>query len=1007
MKILFLHLSDLHIKNNDAYNEFQIKKLVDSLQVATPFDKLIIIFSGDIAFSGIKEQYDVADKIINKIYSDMKDQNIYNGEKNIICVPGNHDIKYENPPRNSNELNQIFKEYSYKKYLNSELEKQNHFFEFALKYNCFTKNKLLCQNFLIFDNFKIELNLLNTGVFSLMKEEDKGLHYIEQADINKINIPTESDFVISIMHHSYDWYIDSQKEQLEKALLCKSSLLFLGHEHRIGTKQSSYNNSESVFIHAGGALCDNDDWSLSEFEFGVFNTESYNYSSFQNKWDSNENQYSCIKKYKKVLPHKPSKEKRLTIREEYKTKLLLDPFHEWTKNFMDYFVFPRIETEKFDNLYDSEFLNIDLFMKEICKQKRVLITGATNCGKTTLLKALLLKFAEEKCVIFCDINTIKNKPANKIIKSNFIEIYGEDSASYTRYQQLPPEKRVLIIDNIDQIKTTDFDHYISEVNRDFGIMIFSTKKIINLDIIEQIKARLKYENAITAYRITPFFSDKRQELIRKLVEIKHKENKSIDVDKVTEILCDSIKHQKNFISLDPDFIINFVNYYCNNIGNALNCDSTIFSKIFESNITSALSPYMSNILTIEKIYRLLSKTAYHIHFNKKYPISEDDIFTIIKDYNVKNDDDVNPNTFISIAKKSKLLFSEEGKNYKFVNRNQLAYFVAKEVNFLYNQTGNENDLTYLLQNACFGINADILLFISYITDNTRILGFLLNTIQSFTENWRELNFETNMPKFLELHQVPEVELLSESDKKRIEEKEIYEEKTDSKQLATIDIYDYNEDDALEPINQIIRAISLLAIISKCLPSFEHNMTAEMKHSFVKEVYVLPNKIYNSWAEVVEKSYDIIVKELKREKSVEYENTKEQLKLDKFHTELQLIAISLLLDIYNVSAINATKDNSFRLLDKFDRESKPTYEILHLMILRRQKKSKEFVNEAITMNNNYSNNILLKTLIKCIVSHAMIYMDSLNLKKRDQLKSEFFPTVIEQKTLLLNRDKLRD
>lgn len=1007
MKILFLHLSDLHIKNDDAYNEFQIKKLVDTLQIATPFDEIIIIFSGDIAFCGMKNQYNVADKIINTIYLYLKNQNIYNGEKNIICVPGNHDIVYENPPRNSNDLNQIFKDFTYRKYINPELEKQNYFFEFAQKYNCFIKNKLFCQKIFSFNNFKIEANLLNTGVFSLKNEEDKGLHYIEQADINKINIPTESDFVISIMHHSYDWYIDSQKEQLEKALLCKSSLLFLGHEHKIGTKQNSYNDNKAVFIHAGGALCENDDWSLSEFEFGVFDTEFYNYSIYQHKWDSSENQYCCIKSFTQKLPHKPSKEKQLTIREEYKTKLLLDPFHEWTNNFMDYFVFPRIEIEKFDSLYDSEFLNIDSFTEEISKQKRVVITGATNCGKTTLLKALFLKFAEDKCVIYCDIDTIKNKASSKIVKTNFIEIYGEDSASYTRFQQLPPEKRVLIIDNIDQIKATDFDRYISEVSKDFGIMIFSTKKIINLDMIERIKVRLKYENAIISYRITPFFSDKRQELIRKLVEIKHKENQSIEVEKVTEILCDSIKHQKSFISLDPDFIINFVNYYCNNIGSVLNCDSTVFSKIFESNITSALAPYMSNILTIEKIYRLLSKTAYHIHFNKKYPISEKEIFTIIRNYNEDNDDDVNPDTFIEIVKKSKLLFSEEEKDYKFVNRNQLAYFVAKEVNFLYNQTGKEDDLTYLLQNACFGINADILLFISYITDNTRILGFLLNTIQSFTENWHELNFEANLPKFLELRQIPKVELPNESDKNKIEENEIADEKADDKQLATIDIYDYNEDDALEPINQIIRAISLLAIISKCLPSFEHNMTADMKHDFVKEIYVLPNKIYYSWAVIVDKSYDALIRELKKEGSVEYENTKEQLKLDEFQTEFQIFAMSLLLDIYNVSAINATKDNSFRMLDKFDRESKPTYEMLHLMILRRQKKAKDFVKEAISMNDNYSNNILLKTLVKFIVSHAMIYMNSLDLKKRDQLKSEFFPTLSEQKRLLTNRDKSHD
>ena len=67
MKILFLHLSDLHIKSNKAYCEFQIKKIIDSLRTAGSFDRLLFVLSGDIAFSGEKEQYRVANGILNKM----------------------------------------------------------------------------------------------------------------------------------------------------------------------------------------------------------------------------------------------------------------------------------------------------------------------------------------------------------------------------------------------------------------------------------------------------------------------------------------------------------------------------------------------------------------------------------------------------------------------------------------------------------------------------------------------------------------------------------------------------------------------------------------------------------------------------------------------------------------------------------------------------------------------------------------------------------------------------
>ena len=638
-------------------------------------------------------------------------------------------------------------------------------------------------------------------------------------------------------------------------------------------------------------------------------------------------------------------------------------------------------------------------------QKRVLITGANGCGKTSLLKALFLKLSEEKCVIYCDIDTIKNKESSKIVKSNFEDIYGDDKESLVRYNQLPPENRVLIIDDIDQIKPRDFDRYISSLTSEFGLMIFATKKVIDLDMLERMKTALKTETAITKYKIAPFFSDKRRELVEKVVLIKQKKDSSLDVHDLTEKLCEAIKLQKKFISLTPDFIIDFVDYYCSNIGNISNSDSTVFSKVFEANITSILSPYKSGTLTIEKIYRLLSMVAHYVHFNKKYPISEEEILSIISTYNEKNDDEIKPSSFLHIIQSCKIL-AESDSGYKFPNKNQLAYFVAREVNFLYNKTGNEKDLKYLLENACFGINADILMFISYITDNPRILGFLLATTQSLTAEWQELDFSTNLPKFLELNSAPELPPPPEDGKSEAEKKEVNDEKQADKQLTTVDIYDYNEDDATKTINQIIRALSLLMIISKCVPSFEHNMDAEMRRAFVNEIYQLPNKIYNVWAKETERDYSQIIEELKKEGPVEYEERRKPGELSKLQIEFQLVSMALLLDIYNMSAAYATRDNSFRLLHKFNYSAAETYQIQHLMMLEKQKMAEDFVSDAISMYQS-SDMQLYKLLTKIVVRHAMVYMDALDFKKRDQLKSSFFPKRQEQQSLLAKRVKELD
>lgn len=1010
MKIVFLHLSDLHIKTKSAASKVHIDKMLDTLRMHGVFDKLFLIFSGDIAFSGTNEQYQIGSSIIARIIREIKNKGIYNGHIEMVCVPGNHDIAYENPPRSSKELNEIFSEYSYQKYLPDELAKQENFFKFTWRSDCFRNKSVFDRKIIHVNAFKIEVNMINSATFSLRDDEDKGLHYIEQSAINELNTPSGADFVISVMHHAPDWFIDAQKHQLETALLCKSSLIFLGHEHIVGIKSCSYNDNAAAFIHAGGSLCDDSDWTKSEFEVGVLDTDTYQYSTNLFKWNNTEQQYVSDKGISKQLPHKPSIEKTLEVTDSFKNNLFSDVHRSFSDSAQDYYVFPRIESETYEESDNKEFLEVEQFVQELQKQKRVIITGANNCGKSSLLKTLFLKLTDMgKCVILCDIDTIKRKESSKIVKTNFEDIYGSDFSDYNRFLQLPAENKVLIIDDIDQIKQQDFETYITDQADKFGLMIFSSKNIIDLDMLKRMETAMKSDNSVVKYRIMPFFADKRKELIQKLVSLKHKKDPSIIVDETVETLCESINLQKRFISLEPEFIINFVEYYCNNLGTALNSDSSVFSKVFEANITTALSLYKTKDFSIEKLYKLLSMLAHYIHFKKRYPVSEHEIIQVVDDYNNDYDDVVLPSAFLEIVKKAKILVLDN-EGYRFANRNQLAYFCAREVNFLYNDTGNEDDLKYLVQYCCFGINADILMFISYITDNTRVLHLFLNMTRDMTTDWKEFNFNENCPKFLNLSSQQNVSLPSPNSKQEKEHEEVENEKAASNKIQTIDIYDYNEDDVNKTINQIIRSISLMSIISKCLPGFEHNMNATMRKDFVSEIYTLPNKIYYMWAQEIDDVYDGLIEYLKEQEHVDYQNQGAK-ETNEVENKFRLVAALLLLDIYNIAVNYATRDNSFRLLDNFDRKDSITYKLQNLMMVKRQKQPERFVQDAISLYQKCDKR-LPQFLITNIAKHAYINMSSLNHTQLAKLETAFFQSgragrkqaLPAQKSLLINRSK---
>mgnify|MGYP003294142480 CR=1 FL=1 len=264
--------------------------------------------------------------------------------------------------------------------------------------------------------------------------------------------------------------------------------------------------------------------------------------------------------------------------------------------------------------------------------------------------------------------------------------------------------------------------------------------------------------------------------------------------------------------------------------------------------------------------------------------------------------------------------------------------------------------------------------------------------------------------FLSLSKEQKVSSSDKNEHKTKERREIEQEKKATEMLQTIDIYDYKEEDADRIINQLIRSISLLKIISKCLPGFEHNMNASMRKAFVEEIYSLPNKIYFMWAKEVDTVYSDLIKYLKERGQDEYQNQGDT-KSDAVEIKFKLVAALLLLEIYNISVNHATRANSFRLLDKFEREETLTYKLQNLMMVEKQKLPERFVQEAISLYQTCNQN-LTKFLLLNVVKHAYINMKSLDFKQLDKLDSAFFKSspsqggqaLIEQKAMMIKRSK---
>lgn len=995
MKIMFLHLSDLHIKDNGGYNSFQLDKVIDAALSAGSVDHVLVLITGDLAFSGKKYEYRQVNKCVKHIVNGYKDKAHLDDYIKVFCVPGNHDISFPDDPgeqMTSQKLQGIRKLNSYEKHLSSQLSLQHDFFEYAYfeTSSRWKHDHQFSRSIIEFENYRIELNMFNSGIFSSL-DEDKGLHYLSQKALNDFTKPSGADFVISMIHHAPEWYTDDIKHQFEDVLYGKSSIVFMGHEHYIEQKTITHENMSLSILQAGGCLCNNDNWQNSSFFIGILDTSDYQYEQIEFTWNSHQKQYEQAAQHTMKLAPKPSVETKLHMKEDFLHDFLQDPKHNHlTDDFRKYFVFPRIQQQSSEGVIEQEIVNEEDFISEILQKKRILIYGGYNLGKSTLLKSLFMYFSKDFTPVFCNVANIHGTNTERMIRNSFEDCYGDNDSDYIRFKQLPKEKRVVIIDDADQISSDSFEPFVHFLAESFELIIIASKQVLDFNLVERTKAIFNTDLSLSKYTIMPLYSDKRHDLIRKVVDLKTPD-KTV-VDKTTKLLSDSITSQRRSIILDPDFIINYVEYYCNNIGELTNSDSSVFSKVFEANISTSLSLYCKGALSVNKIFTILGKVAYFIHFRKAYPLNRDDLIKVIEEYNADYGDDVSVKNVISIIIKSKLMIEEESQSgkisYRFSSRNYLAYFIAREVNAAYNSTHDSSDLQSILRCACFGINADILLFISYITDNIQILNTLLEMAKALIAPWEEFDYTSEqMPKYLSATSFAEIAPPQPGEYEREQKAALESEKAEYTSLRVANIYDYTDEEAEETANQIIRACSLLVVIAKCLPGFEHNMKKEEKEAFVDMIYRMPNRIFGRWASLTDQVVGDII-EFFQSQGQDYYHRNIPKSKDDILFALQNASISVLLDLYNMASYYSTRESTYKYLSGYNYKVKPSFSVQHLMMLEKARQTTNFTDEAIRLVDS-SEVAALKISVAYVVRHAIVFTPELLPQQLDRLSERFF------------------
>lgn len=931
MRILFLHLSDAHLTENTDLSIINVPALVRSLGQMEKFDECVLIFSGDVTQSGNVNEYKVAGKLFGSILKGINDT-YFGGKKHIpvLVVPGNHDNLSAKPKRNMEEVKGYYTDKMLLTHFNAELPQLQNFYTFADRNKCFHKSKILEVKTISFGNINIKFNLINSAPFSLLGSDngDKGLHYLPEQEINKLDWNGKEIYTVSIIHHGPEWFSDKVKETLYEKLYANSDLIFVGHEHFSKNEAKTVNGTCKIDISTSLAL------------YGTKATLGFN--AIELDTETKKLKGFCYT-YNGTI-YKPSKDPvlrndRVVFRnirqfkhtEAYEDFLLADVDQREGDKYMDYFVFPLLESrDANEDLKNYTAPTVEKFVELLHKKKIISIEGASKTGKTILSKYLCSYLAMDYVPLLLTDNDFGTADNDKIIRYALENQYGSD-ADYDAFLQLDTAKKILIVDRYDKISKERWQDFLEEQKGQFGNLILFGGIDLNVNIKEKAIEELTGDD-IFYLKICQYYHSKRKELIEKICI---GEQKISNISELVTQINDDIANQLKFFQLTPDFIHQYVTYYLNFPMIETRSDSNIFNKVFEGNITVRINSCI-NGEDVSEIITALDYVAHKIHFNKRYPLPYYEFEKAVAEYNEDYDNSLNAKRVYEVVTKANIMKTLPDRfAVVFSDENLLAYFVACHLNRKFNEGTGDAEIAYILKNICFGINGDILLFMCYITSNVKILNRILENITKHMDSWEELDIDKKNIEYLTRPMNPtNINRPDKKDKQKHEEdktemeKEFVEKRQHDNAIESLYIYDEEMANSFE--NKIKTSIKYLELVSKILPSFRHILNGTQKQQITNILYTYPNKLLYFMLKDIDINCDAIISDIMNQ----FTKTKNGLLItkDMLVKSLQNHSIAYILAVYELVACTAASGKAMKELnEKFKYNANTNYKIQNIMM----------------------------------------------------------------------------
>ena len=972
MKILFIQISDMHCKITNRSCALKIDKAVNILSTLPKVDKAVLIFSGDLVNTNLVEEYRIGKGMIGRFVEKLADT-LNCGFIPIYIVPGNHDMDLPNDCRDAATI----EKWDLQEHLSEELDRMDRFFSYSATKKCFVEKKICDVKVQKIGDVSIQVCMLNSAPYSTRKPEDKQFHFLP-AEIGECLKRKENiDLKITIMHHHFEWCEWDTKEMIKRSI-ASDDITFFGHDHKAESYTTRYIDGEEYNIIMGGKF-DLDAGKNAAFNAAVYDSNLRSITKYQFDWRIEE-QLFVGKKTETSMQTTHS----LAPKTEYLQELMRDN-QGVSDSLNNYFVFPKFTME--GGTFSAPGVIKELVEKDIFSvlenDRMIRITGSNGAGKTSLIKYLYIKSINYGYIpLLIENRDYRDSRIDKMFKNLFEEQYGETSSySYEAYRQYNSSKKIVFIDNLDLIQNARArEKLVSEILED-GVMLIYTAKERLQDLEEIVKNKLEKKEECTLV-IRPMYKEGRDALVEKIGIILGKSNE--EINNVRLALDYMVQCQTGLFNFTPCDTLQYVKFFFHE-GTVEHKGFQSISMIFETNIRNAIMGVCSSETCIVYL-SLLEFYADHMYFELQTERVSDETFEkIVKEFNIKRKTDINPKSFLQTCLAANIL-SEASDAFEigFHDKNTYAYFVAKSLSRQFGKAPTElSKLTYVMQHICFGINDTIILFLTFIRSNTRIITSILNKAYELLDSFPEWNFEEKNIPFLQLASNTQASVPSPKERKeaKLQIEQVEQECYNS--ITFRGIFDYDESDVQKEQYVVLRALKYTELIGRGLADQYGNLDAEEVDAWVRALYSLPQKIVYAVLKPHQDNSEKIVQNLLR--FVEERIPDKKITEEKIRQLFADVGTSFALSILDDIAFNSSNHSTIHALQSHPLLNQND-KIMLLMMQENTGNTPQFVQNAIILRNEIGDNPYARMLISQIAYKHIMSQENVDSREISRLIS---------------------